>query len=179
MYGHQGIVFEFESRKSSVMRRRQPFDVESLRPISGSCFICEFVKGNPKYGHVEIARTDYAVAFMNKYPTLEGYVLVAPTEHLEQVTGDMDETDYLELQKFIYRMAEAVRSVMHPERVYILSLGSQAANSHVHWHIAPIPPGLPLEEQQYHALMHEYGAVEVSNSEQERLAERIRSAMPG
>jgi diadenosine tetraphosphate (Ap4A) HIT family hydrolase len=89
---------------------------------------------------------------MNKYPTLEGYVLVAPLDHLEQVTGDMSAAGYLELQAFVYCVAEAVRKVMEPERVYILSLGSQSANTHIHWHIAPLPHGVPLEEQQYHAL---------------------------
>ena len=129
------------------MRERQPFEIARLRPKSGQCFICQFISGDPEYGHYEVARTHHAVAFMNKYPTLEGYVMVAP-------------------------------SVMRPERVYILSLGSQAANSHVHWHIAPLPPGVPLEEQQYHALMHEHGAVEISDVELEQLAKDIRKALP-
>ncbi len=112
---------------------------------------------------------------MNRYPTLEGYVLVAPLDHREQVTGDMSAAEYLELQEFIYVVAEAVRKVMQPERVYILSLGSQIANAHVHWHIAPLPPGVPLEEQQYRALMHEDGALEFADSELADLARRIGS----
>lgn len=47
----------------------------------------------------------------------------------------------------------------------MLSLGSLAANAHVHWHEAPLPPSVRLEEQQYHALMHEYGALEISDVE--------------
>lgn len=112
---------------------------------------------------------------MNKYPTLEGYVLVAPLDHREQVTGDMSAAEYLQIQEFVYRVAEAVRKVMQPERVYILSLGSQAANAHVHWHIAPLPSGVPLEDQQYHALMHENGALEVEDAELADLARRIGS----
>lgn len=103
--------------------------------------------------------------------------MVAPLDHREQVTGDMNESEYLELQAFVYCVAEAVRKVMRPERVYILSLGSQSANPHVHWHIAPLPPGVPLDEQQYHALMHENGAIEISDSELEHLAERIGKAI--
>lgn len=61
-----------------------------------------------------------------------------------------------------------------PERVYILSLGSQAANAHVHWHVAPLPPDVPLEEQQYYALMHENGVIEMSDSEMSELAEKLR-----
>jgi len=31
-------------------------------------------------------------------------------------------------------------------RVYILSLGSQQGNKHVHWHSAPLPFGVPVEQ---------------------------------
>jgi diadenosine tetraphosphate (Ap4A) HIT family hydrolase len=131
--------------------------------------------GNPKYEHFEVARTDRAVAFMNRYPTLEGYVLVAPLYLREQVTADMSAAEYLELQEFVYLVAEAVRRVMQTERVYILSLGSQAVNAHVHWHIVPLPSGVPLEEQQYHVLMHENGALEIEDSDLADLARWIGS----
>ncbi len=38
------------------------------------------------------------------------------------------------------------------ERLYGLSLGSHGGNAHVHWHVAPLPPGVPYREQQYAAL---------------------------
>jgi hypothetical protein len=41
----------------------------------------------------------------------------------------------------------------------LLSLGSQQANAHVHWHIAPLPPGVPLQRQQFHQLMLENGVI--------------------
>ena len=110
------------------MRVREPFDVDRLRVGGDGCFICEYLAGNPRYPHLEIARTDTAVAFFNRFPTLLGYVLVAPLLHLEQVTGDFSVDAYLDLQRFVYRIAEALRRVLSPERVYILSLGRQAAN---------------------------------------------------
>jgi diadenosine tetraphosphate (Ap4A) HIT family hydrolase len=36
-------------------------------------------------------RDDLAIAFLNRYPTLSGYVLVAPIEHKEDVVTDFDE----------------------------------------------------------------------------------------
>ena len=160
------------------MSNRIPFDLQTLHTEAGTCFICEFLKGNPNYTHFDIARTQQAVAFMNKFPTLEGYVLVAPLDHREQVTGDSTLAEYLNIQEFIYQVAEAVRFVLQPERVYILSLGSQSANAHVHWHIAPLPAGVPLEAQQYNALMHENGVVETDDAQLADLARRIRSAIP-
>ena len=145
-----------------MTNERVPFDLDAYvaRATSGRCFVCEFVGGNPNYAHDTVAETDSAIAFLNKYPTLFGYVIVAPKAHREQVTGDFDEIEYLELQRFVYRVAEAMRRVLAPERIYVLSIGSQAANAHVHWHIAPLPPGVPLEQQQYHALMHEGGVID-------------------
>src|SRR5204863_5214575 len=109
---------------------------------------------------------------------LHGYTLVAPLEHREQVTGDFSVDEYLELQKRVYRVAEALRQEVPAERVYILSLGSQQGNRHVHWHVAPLPPGVPYEEQQFAALMMETkGYIELSPKDHDELAGRIRSSL--
>jgi len=163
------------------MTERVPFDLERYvqRSTSGRCFICEFLSGNPDYRHDTVAETDAAVAFLNKYPTLFGYVIVAPKAHREQVTGDFTEAEYLDLQRFVYRVAEAMRRVLAPERVYVLSLGSQAANAHVHWHIAPLPPGVPLEQQQYHALMHENGVIDAQRADVVDYLAKLAAALRG
>lgn len=76
------------------------------------------------------------------------------------------------------RVGEAVRRVTNPERLYILSLGSQQANSHVHWHVAPLPPGVPLEAQQFVALdVTRAGVLRLSDDEMAHLARRIREAL--
>ena len=143
---------------------RVPFDVDALvqRSTSGRCFVCEYLDGNPEYAHTRVAETASAIAFLNKYPTLFGSVIVAPKRHLEDVTGDFSEDAYVELQRFVHRVAEAMRRVLAPERIYLLSLGSRAANAHVHWHVAALPTGVPLAQQQYHALMHENGVIDAS-----------------
>ena len=157
-----------------MSRKRVPFDISRLTRKVTSCFICEFLAGNPRYEHLVVAETDTAVAFLSKFPTLFGYVLVAPREHREQVTGDFDEKEYIELQSLIYRVSEAMRQLLKPERIYILSLGSQAANSHVHWHVAPLPVGVPREEQQFYALMAENGLIETTPGEMAEFAEKLR-----
>ena len=102
--------------------------------------------------------------------------LVAPRDHREQVTGNFNEEEYVELQRFIYQDPEAMRRLLSPERIYVLSLGSQQRNSHVHWHIAPLPEGVLLEQQQFHALMHESGVVETTPEEMAQLAEDLKCA---
>ena len=158
---------------------RQPFDIKSYayRVQNGPCFICEIVAQNPEYHHHMIYENDTAIVFLNKYPILYGYTLVAPREHREQVTGDFTIDEYLALQKLIYRVAEAVRQEVPTERMYLLSLGSQQGNRHVHWHIAPLPPGVPHEEQQLEALRLEKGILKLSDEEMASLAMRIRQRM--
>ena len=161
------------------MSQQQPFDIEAYvqRSQHGPCFICEIVAGNPEYRHHVIYEDDVAIVFLNKYPTLRGYTLVAPKEHREHVTGDFTLDEYLALQQIIYRVAEAVQRAVPTERVYILSLGSQQGNRHVHWHIAPLPPGVPYEEQQLDALKFEQGVLELPYEEMASLAQRIRQEM--
>jgi len=159
------------------MTERYQMNIEAYIQASktGPCFVCEIVAGNPEFEHHLVYEDDATIAFLNKYPTLYGYVLVAPKEHREQATGDFTLEEYLALQDVIYRVAEAVRQEVSAERVYILTLGSQQGNRHVHWHIAPLPPGVPYEEQQLAALDFEKASVlKLSEDEKASLASRIR-----
>jgi diadenosine tetraphosphate (Ap4A) HIT family hydrolase len=161
------------------MPQHQPFDLQTyIHDIqTRPCFICEMIAGNPDYAHEIVFEDDRAIAFLNKYPPLYAYVLVAPRQHREQVTGDFTPDEYLALQQIIYRVAEAVRRVVEPERVYILSLGSQQGNKHVHWHIAPLPFGVPFEEQQLEALHMKDGFLQLSTEERSVLVARLREAI--
>ena len=160
------------------MNDRKPFDVEGYinRIQNGPCFICEMIAGRTNGNHV-IYQDDSFIAFLNKYPSLYGYVLVAAIEHKEQVTGDFTLDEYLALQRGIYQVTEAVRRTVETERVYILSLGSQQGNRHVHWHIAPLPYGVPFKQQQIAALGIENGFLDIPESECIELAKRIRQNM--
>jgi histidine triad (HIT) family protein len=159
---------------------RKKFDVagyiESTR--TRGCFICGLVSGDPAFAHHVVFEDDFAIAFLNKYPTLLGHVLVCPKAHLEQVTGDFSQADYLRLQAVVYAVSQALRTVFEVERVYVLSLGSQQANRHVHWHVAPLPPGIALEDQQFVALDAERaGYLALDHAEMSALASRIAEAL--
>ena len=106
---------------------RQPADLETMtrRATTGSCFICEMLKGNPDYRH---------------------------------------------------RLARVLKRQFEAERIYVLSLGSQAANAHLHVHVAPLPRGVPLAEQQYHALMAEHGVLQIADDEMAAMAQQIGDA---
>ena len=155
-------------------RRVDPVDVHER--VGGRCFICELVAGNPEFAHHVFYEDERAVAFLNAYPTLVGQSIVAPREHREQVTGDFAPAEYLELQSVVHRVGEALRRAVPTERLYVASLGSQQANRHVHWHLAPLPPGVPLERQQLAALAWETdGVLEIPPAELRALAARLRA----
>lgn len=121
---------------------------------------------------------DLALAFLNRFPTLPGYTLVAPRAHREHVVQDFDADEYLALQRVVHRVGRAVQRALGAERLYLASLGSRQGNRHVHWHVAPLPPGVPYDQQQLAALDWERaGLLEPTEDEQRELADRIRALL--
>lgn len=147
------------------------------RARNGPCFVCAFLRGDPDYRHETVYEDEAHIAFLDRWPTLPGRVLVAPKAHVEHVVRELDEAAYTRLMLVVRRVALAVESVLRPERTYLLSLGSQQANSHLHWHIAALPPGVPPEQQQYHALMAENGVLAPPPEETAGLVKRLRAAL--
>ena len=145
------------------------------RSQRGPCFVCAYLDGHPAYVHEAVYADDRVVAFLSRYPTLLGYTIVAPRAHIVNVTGDREL--FRQVNDVVYDVAEALKATLPTERVYFMSLGSHQGNAHVHWHIAPLPPGIPYERQQFHAVMAENGVLEVTQEQQAALATRIRCAL--
>jgi diadenosine tetraphosphate (Ap4A) HIT family hydrolase len=158
---------------------RVPFDLHAYEQATRGrdCFICAMQAGTLDYQHEVIYDDGEHFAFVARNPQMYGYVLVCPKRHVEHVVRDLDEDAYLRLQAIVHRVARVVEAVTAPERTYLLSLGSQQGNSHVHWHIAPLPAGVPYEQQQYYALMHENGVIPWSKSQEAALADALRERL--
>jgi diadenosine tetraphosphate (Ap4A) HIT family hydrolase len=158
---------------------KKPFDLERYitRATRGPCFVCRTVARDPEYRHHIVYEDDRAIAFLNRNPTLVGYTLVCPKAHRRQVTGDFPLAEYLVLQALVHRIGEAVRRATDAARLYVLCLGSNEANDHVHWHVAPLPHGVPLEEQQYAALDVTRGVLDLDDEAMEAIAAKIRDEL--
>ncbi len=137
------------------------------------CFVCKMVNGNIRFPENVIHEDAQTLVFLDRYPRAYGYTLVAPKEHREQVTADFAIEEYLDLQKLVYRVTEAVREEVSAERMYIYTFGSNQGNSHVDWHVVPLHPGVPYEEQQFGALMLERAWALRIPEEKAALAARI------
>jgi histidine triad (HIT) family protein len=160
------------------VEERQSFDLDTyVRTVSGGrCFICELVAGNPDYRHHVVHDDDEAIVFLSKYPTQRGYCLVAPKAHREDLAEDLSSDEYLSLQRKVHRLSRALKRVFDAERIYVLSLGSQQANSHIHFHVVPLPRGVPLAKQQYFALMAEHGTLQLTDAELAQMAREVTIA---
>ena len=155
-------------------RYHRDMDALHQRFRTEPCFVCTMVRGEARFPENIIYEDDRAIAFLDAYPRAYGYTLVATKEHREQVTGDFTMEEYIDLQRLVYRVSEATREEVGAERMYIYTFGSNQGNSHVHWHVVPLPPGVPYEEQQFAALMLERaGALRIPEEEKEALAARI------
>ncbi|MEM9042313.1 MAG: HIT family protein [Actinomycetota bacterium] len=159
----------------STDRGRVPFDVDSYGELvqSRSCFICRIV--SDPAGEEIVSRDEHHIAFLPRFHVQLGYVLVAPVAHREGVVDDFELDEYLGLQRLVHRVGRAVSSAVATERVYVASLGSQQANAHVHWHVVALPPGVPLDQQQFRAMMPEAnGVLDLDPRERADFAERVR-----
>ncbi|NLS20478.1 HIT family protein [Rhizobium sp. P40RR-XXII] len=160
------------------MTERQPFDLDAYldgietRP----CFICRCAARDPAFFHHLVYEDADTIIFLSKYPTLQGYCLVCPREHREDLSHDLTKAEYIRLQEMVYVLSRVLKNLFDAERVYVLSLGSRQANSHLHFHVAPLPKGVPLAQQQYHALMAENGVLHIDDEDMAALAQRIRTA---
>lgn len=156
---------------------RVPWDMPAYGArIRERCYVCALLDGTPGYEHHVVHRDDVAVVYLSKYPWVRGHLLVAPVTHVEHVTGDLDEAAYVALQRVVHRAGRALTSVVETERLYVLSLGSQQGNRHVHVHLVPLPPGVPYERQQAALMTAEAGWLDLPGDEQHALAQRIAAA---
>ena len=126
-----------------------------------------------------IHEDEHALVFLDGFPRAYGYTLIAPKEHREQVTGDFTMEEYIRLQRLIYRVTEAVREEVGAERMYIFIFGSNEGNSHTHWHVVPLPPGVPYEDQHGAWTSWSKGVLDIPHEEMASLAARIGRRVEG
>ena len=159
---------------------RMPFDraAYEARVRVGPCFVCRLVRGDPTQPELVVHHDRLAVTFLSRPGVVPGHTLVAPVRHAEAVVADFPVEEYLDLQRRVYQVAEAVQATVPAERLYLLSLGSQQGNAHVHWHVVPLPPGVPYPDQQFGLFdLGRLGVVDMTPAEHEALATALRTRL--
>lgn len=159
---------------------RRAFDQDAYeRQVrTGTCFVCDLVRGRPSQPELVLHRDRLAVTFLARPGVVPGHALVAPVRHVSEVIGDFPVADYLDLQRRVHEVGTAVSAAVPTERLYVLSLGSRQGNAHVHWHVVPLPPGVPWADQQLGLFdLARLGAPDAPAAEQEALAADLRARL--
>lgn len=144
---------------------------------AGRCFICDLADEATTPEHEIVAyRDESCVVFFPPWQRLYGYCLLSPRRHVTEVVSDFAEEEYLAIQRRVHRLGRVLTEITPTERLYVYSFGSMQGVAHVHWHVAPLPPGVPFGEQQFAAVdKPEY--LEVPRPELHAMARKIGAGM--
>ena len=81
-----------------------------------------------------------SMAMMNRYPYINGHLLVAPVQHVSGLE-DLSHQETLDLLLMVRRSTEILKQTMNPEGFNVgLNLGQVAGagvEAHLHFHIVP------------------------------------------
>ena len=114
---------------------------------------------------VFVYEDDEVVALMDKFPAMEGQVLVIPKKEIDSVFDIPDEL-YTKLWLTAKKVARAMDTALSPRRVCVVVEGFEVPHAHVR--LYPVPEGAPLDIK---------GGPEMSNDKLERIAKKIRAAL--
>lgn len=113
--------------------------VESLREKSG-CEFCRIAEAENDKDVFILLRKKYNYAVMNIYPYNSGHLLIAPYQHVDDITVLPEETLF-EAAQMINLSIRTLRNLYKPNGFNVgLNLGSAGGagiEDHVHYHIVP------------------------------------------
>ena len=106
------------------------------------CFFCEAAEAGPQRDaelHV-LARTEWSLAIMNRYPYNNGHLMVAPRAHLATLE-QLPPESAIDLTQVTQRSLRALRAVLKPDGFNLgINQGKVAGAGvadHVHQHVVP------------------------------------------
>ena len=143
--------------------------------------MCRIIAGKPLVPNPQIVYEDeQVIAFLNQFPTQEGYTIVCPKRHIERFEAEMSMDEWLHLQSVVQQIAQAVSKSTQAIRMYIASLGSPERNAHLHIHVCPCPPDTPFRQQQFEAMQIKDGQfLQLNENRMRELTSQIRAALAG
>ncbi len=97
-----------------------------------NCVLCKD-ELKPEEGQLIWRGDDCRVILVND-PVLPGFCRVIWNHHVAEMT-DLSYGERDHLMTLVFAVEEAVRHVMHPDKVNIAALGNMVP--HIHWHVIP------------------------------------------
>ena len=102
--------------------------------------VCIFCNGLSKDNDLTLIKGDHTMVMMNKFPYINGHLLVAPVRHISCL-DQLSKTEMGELLASVDRSVQILKQVMKPDGFNVgLNLGKVAGagvEEHLHFHIVP------------------------------------------
>jgi ATP adenylyltransferase len=111
-------------------------------PKPEGCFFCAAAAADPAQDadHLVLARTELALAILNRYPYNNGHLMVAPKVHLANLE-ELPPAVANELMAMTQRALRVLRQVLSPHGFNLGINGGKVAGAgvadHVHQHVVP------------------------------------------
>jgi len=101
---------------------------------------CIFCNALSKNDELTLFKGELSVVVMNKFPYINGHLLVAPVRHLSTLNG-MEKNEKTDLLELVEKSIGILKLVMKPDGFNVgLNLGKVAGagiEEHLHFHIVP------------------------------------------
>ncbi|OZA78360.1 HIT family protein [Polynucleobacter sp. 39-46-10] len=97
-----------------------------------NCVLCK-EELKPEEGQLIWRGDDCRVILVND-PDLPGFCRVIWNHHVVEMT-DLTHSEREHLMSLVFAVEEAVRYVMHPDKINVAALGNMVP--HIHWHVIP------------------------------------------
>ena len=121
------------------------------------------VKGEiPSY---KVAESDKFYAFLDIAPMAKGHTLVIPKREVDYIF-DIEDQEYMELQLFAKRVAEAIKETIPCQRVGVAVLGMEVTHAHIH--LVPLQTEADMDFRK--------SKLQLSTEEFQEIAKRISDA---
>lgn len=103
------------------------------------CIFCLAAEGKGE-APLTLGQGENTVVLANKYPYINGHLLVAPTRHVPDMS-DLSEKELSDLLTTVHQATVALKKVMNPDGFNVgLNLGRVAGagiEEHMHFHVVP------------------------------------------
>ncbi len=104
------------------------------------CIFCRAAGSGDDRERLVLARREYSMIMLNRYPYTCGHLMVAPLRHTAEM-NDLSDLEMLDLMHGVQRSCAILKKVASPEGINIgINLGKAAGagvEGHLHIHIVP------------------------------------------
>lgn len=112
----------------------------------------------------KIAENEHCFAFLDISPLKQGHTLIVPKKETDYLF-DLEDEDYLALQKFSKEVAGAIKKEVACKRIGVVVLGFEVPHAHIHL--------IPINNES--DINFHNPRVQLSKEEMNTLAEKIAS----